>query len=338
MSRQRYRSSGNSFTQCVGKPGVVYILKNDGLKPGFFKIGCSTRSGEARSRDLNFDANTGTPGIFECVFQYRTQDCGTAEQRVFKVLHLHRKGKRGQEFFEIDFELAKKTILEMCVSVDAEIRARELRRAAETPSSNETTDNKSEFLAPVPPPRVQEILPNAKPNSQQPFIWVIAVVVGATIWYMASASRKPDASAFNATTSYLSAPMPRRDSAQASPVANVAPLPNVEEKKSRFGVVRTDAGLVHHALFFKGTKIYDARKSFVNLLELFSLRDLDALLFVENAGGSGSRAEYKFLVIQSDGKAKVIEDEKFASVDGTLAIQFQNEEVVVALGFETQKI
>lgn len=108
----------NSYRALVGKPGVVYVLENDGLRHGWLKIGCSTRSGHARAIDLNTDANTGTPGVFRCIYQLRTMDCGTAEQEVFTKLSAHRRGKWGQEFFEVDLALAKETIRVVCSEVD----------------------------------------------------------------------------------------------------------------------------------------------------------------------------------------------------------------------------
>lgn len=126
----------NSYRSLVGKPGVVYVLENDGLRHGWLKIGCSTRSGHARALDLNADANTGTPGAYRCVYQVRTVDCGTAEQEVFVKLSAHRRGKWGQEFFEVDLALAKETIRLVCSTVDQ-------RGAADpAPTSAAATDDR----------------------------------------------------------------------------------------------------------------------------------------------------------------------------------------------------
>lgn len=104
-----------------GVPGVVYILDNPGLRDGFYKIGCSRISGSKRANDLNNDANTGTPGTFRCIFEWRTKNCGKAEERVFKKLSNHRQGKWGQEFFSIDLEIAKATIIAVCKEIDEEV-------------------------------------------------------------------------------------------------------------------------------------------------------------------------------------------------------------------------
>jgi len=99
---------------------VVYILSNDGLREGWLKIGCSTRSGAARAFDLNADATTGTPGAYRCVFEFRTVDCGLAERRVFERLADVRSGKWGQEFFVVELSLARTLVEEVCRTVDLE--------------------------------------------------------------------------------------------------------------------------------------------------------------------------------------------------------------------------
>jgi hypothetical protein len=116
---QYRRNSGGGFDQNIGVAGVVYILSNDGFKEGYYKIGCSRRSGYARAFSLNADANTGTPGSFKCVFEQRTVDCGRAERLVFERLRKHRRGKFGQEFFEVELDLARQTILSVCADVDS---------------------------------------------------------------------------------------------------------------------------------------------------------------------------------------------------------------------------
>ena len=118
MAKQYRRRKIDSFKRNHGVPGVVYVLENDGLRASWFKIGCSSRSGFARARDLNGDANTGTPGAFRCIFEVRTLDCGVAEQRVFKELAEFRRGKWGQEFFAVELDRAKGAIRRICAEVD----------------------------------------------------------------------------------------------------------------------------------------------------------------------------------------------------------------------------
>lgn len=115
-----YRRGGRGgYDQNHGVAGVVYILGNDGFRDGYYKIGCSRRSGHARAFDLNIDASTGTPGTFRCIFEQRTVDCGRAERMVFDRLRANRRGKWGQEFFEVELGLACQTILAVCAEVDA---------------------------------------------------------------------------------------------------------------------------------------------------------------------------------------------------------------------------
>ena len=110
--------NNTSYDQNIGRPGVVYILTNPGLREGYVKIGCSRYSGKKRAEDLNLKANTGTPGKFKCIYEKKTQDCGKAEQEVFKILAKHRRGKKYQEFFEVSIDLAKETIVEVCNKID----------------------------------------------------------------------------------------------------------------------------------------------------------------------------------------------------------------------------
>lgn len=114
-------TKNNNYNQNQGRPGVVYILENPGLRQGWWKIGCSTRSGLHRAQDLNNCATTGTPGIFQCIFECQTLDCGKAEQLVFKHLADMRRGKRGQEYFEVELEYAKTTITRICKSISKEL-------------------------------------------------------------------------------------------------------------------------------------------------------------------------------------------------------------------------
>lgn len=131
--RHRRQRQSSNFRQNVGRPGVVYVLENPGLRAGYLKIGCSTRSGHARANDLNRDAGTGTPGSFRCVFEHRTADCGGAEERVFQRVAVHRRGKRGQEFFEIELTAARSVIIEECAAADAEFEKRASRVAPGSP-------------------------------------------------------------------------------------------------------------------------------------------------------------------------------------------------------------
>ena len=106
------------FAQNHGVEGVIYILSNDGLKDNWFKIGCSRHSGIKRAGSLNNDPRTRAPGKYVCIFESKTIDCGLAEQLVFEKISRHRKGKKGQEFFEIDVEKVKSLIIEVCTQIN----------------------------------------------------------------------------------------------------------------------------------------------------------------------------------------------------------------------------
>ena len=122
--------SRDDYRQNHGVPGVVYVLDNPGLKAGYLKIGSSRHSGAVRAEAMNKDANTGTPGLFRCIFECGTLDCGRAEERVHDIFHEKRRGKFGenkhgkwgQEFFEVDLAEAKKTITQICKSIDDSTR------------------------------------------------------------------------------------------------------------------------------------------------------------------------------------------------------------------------
>jgi plasmid maintenance system killer protein len=178
--RSGRRRKSNVYRSLVGLAGVVYILENEGLRQGWYKIGCSTRSGQARANDLNLDAGTGTPGLFQCVYQCRSVDCGTAEQEVFAALGSYRRGKWGQEFFHIDIDLAKSTIEKICADVDrrhldAAPRVQERKATSEAP-------RQSEGLA-----QTVYAPSNAVPTSsthQSKRIWIVAAaLIAAFLWF-----------------------------------------------------------------------------------------------------------------------------------------------------------
>ena len=122
MRRSRSTKSQNDYRKNHGRPGVIYILENHGLREGWIKIGCSTRSGAVRARELNDEATTGTPGVFRCIFEHRTFNCGLAEENVFIELAESRNGKWGQEYFTVDPEVAKSVIRQVCQRIDEQTR------------------------------------------------------------------------------------------------------------------------------------------------------------------------------------------------------------------------
>jgi hypothetical protein len=154
------RKRGN-YRKNHGQPGVVYILANPGLRDGWWKIGCSTRSGAQRARELNIDATTGTPGIFECIFEHRTLNCGLAEERVFATLAESRKGKWGQEYFAVEVQIAKETIRRVCHQVDDESAP---PAPAPLPPPPTTPSPAPHPIQPTPPEQVSQRPQQHKPT------------------------------------------------------------------------------------------------------------------------------------------------------------------------------
>lgn len=115
MARGYTRRQGD-YNQNDGVPGVVYILRNEAFKEHWLKIGCTRHSGHKRAADMNREASTGLPAHHVCVFEIKTLDCGRAEKRVHQSLSRYRKGR--QEFFEVDIEIAKSTIIKCCAEID----------------------------------------------------------------------------------------------------------------------------------------------------------------------------------------------------------------------------
>jgi hypothetical protein len=147
QAASNHRGRSDSYTQNHGKSGVVYVLTNSLLKEGLVKIGQSTRSGSARAADLNKEAVTGMPAGYICLFEQPTSDCGRAELEVHERLKSYRRGKWGQEFFEVDIETAKSIIVEVCekfnfqqqsTHTSSPIRAPESRKS-DAPRSVETS-------------------------------------------------------------------------------------------------------------------------------------------------------------------------------------------------------
>ena len=120
MRRVRGLASTINYDRNDGRPGVVYVLANAAFRDDWCKIGQSTRSGHHRASDLNFEAGTGTPKHFHCVFEVPTKDCGRAEKAVHARLAQYRMGATGQEYFCVPLETTKAVIVEECERIDAQ--------------------------------------------------------------------------------------------------------------------------------------------------------------------------------------------------------------------------
>lgn len=93
-----------------GTPGTIYILQNDGLRQGLYKIGATRRSGVSKAMELNRDQQQTIPGSYECVFELHTKDCGRALDEILKLFQQHRCGKRNQDFYNLDLDNAAEKI------------------------------------------------------------------------------------------------------------------------------------------------------------------------------------------------------------------------------------
>lgn len=113
-----------------GVPGIIYILRNTGLKTGLLQIGLSRRSGWAKALELNRDKTNTIPGNFECVFEIRTQDGGGALDLIYQTLHSARRGRREQDFFEMREEYAEQVVTKLVQQADAQFQTRARQETA----------------------------------------------------------------------------------------------------------------------------------------------------------------------------------------------------------------
>ena len=99
--------------------GVVYILTNPAFRPTIIKIGRTTRSAGQRAWEI-YENATGVPRPFEVFFARITYNCEKSEKQVHQHLAAHRCNQ-SREFFDVDIQLAKNTIEEVCQQVDREV-------------------------------------------------------------------------------------------------------------------------------------------------------------------------------------------------------------------------
>jgi len=108
-----------------GTPGTIYILQNDGLREGLYRIGATRRSGVSKAMEFNRDTQNMLPGSYECVFELHSKDCGAALEAILKKFEMCRHGKRNQDFYQLEIEEASNTI----VSIIAEINTLAVEKA-----------------------------------------------------------------------------------------------------------------------------------------------------------------------------------------------------------------
>ena len=129
-STAQQRAKHSEQSRLRGVPGNVYILRNSGLKEGLVHIGLSRRSGWAKALELNRDKANIIPGSFECVFELRAQDVGGAIEAIMQALEKTRRGRREQDFFEIDLHRAEAIITECVRDADLKFQNRYRQESA----------------------------------------------------------------------------------------------------------------------------------------------------------------------------------------------------------------
>ena len=116
-----------------GTPGTIYVLHNDGLRPGLYRIGATRRSGVSKAMEFNRDTQNMLPGVYECVFELHAKDCGAALDLIFRHFHAQRHGKRQLDFFLLDLEHASDMIAGIIAGINTQALQRAQQRAAHPP-------------------------------------------------------------------------------------------------------------------------------------------------------------------------------------------------------------
>ncbi|HTD02869.1 GIY-YIG nuclease family protein [Undibacterium sp.] len=111
-----------------GVPGIVYLLANQGLREGVYKIGSTRRSGGSKAMELNRDMHNTIPGSFVCEFEMHTRDAGKALELIFRELQYCHRGRKEQDYFELELDRAKEVIGGACAAVDEDILTRHRAR------------------------------------------------------------------------------------------------------------------------------------------------------------------------------------------------------------------
>ncbi len=111
-----------------GVPGIVYLLANQGLRDGVYKIGSTRRSGWSKAMELNRDIHNTIPGSFVCEFETHTRDSGRALEQIFQELHYCHRGRKEQDYYELELDRAKEVIGRICATVDEDILTRHKAR------------------------------------------------------------------------------------------------------------------------------------------------------------------------------------------------------------------
>ncbi len=87
--------------------GYVYILLNRAFQNDHYKIGMTTKTPEARAREIS--NATGVPRAFEVLYEQRVTDCHRAERLLHQRLDQYRSATN-REFFQIPIKAAIKAL------------------------------------------------------------------------------------------------------------------------------------------------------------------------------------------------------------------------------------
>lgn len=119
-----YRATYREPKANYGVPGIIYLLANQGLREGVYKIGSTRRSGWSKAMELNRDIHNTIPGSFVCEFELHTRDSGKALELIFLELQYCHRGRKEQDYFELELGRARELISRVCTDVDQEILVR----------------------------------------------------------------------------------------------------------------------------------------------------------------------------------------------------------------------
>lgn len=135
-----------------GTPGTIYILENDGLRKGLYRIGATRRSGVSKAMELNRDNLHTIPGNYECVFELHTKDCGQALDEILKEFQHHRRGKKSQSFYDLDLDVAADKIANIIANINRHglIRQQQMHSMMRHLELDEAKDKSSQAFTPPP--------------------------------------------------------------------------------------------------------------------------------------------------------------------------------------------
>lgn len=100
-------TSKNNFNRNHGKPGWLYVARNDLMREDLYKVGCtSQRYPETRTAQLNSEQRGGTSriGFFNLIFAVAVLDAQGSEAALLRRLEVLKESK-GKEFVNAPLEL-----------------------------------------------------------------------------------------------------------------------------------------------------------------------------------------------------------------------------------------